>query len=354
MDARCTVERWEDALSGLSPQAMGQLMPMFLWLDRRGTVRALGPTLGKILGPECPIGTPFAQHFQLGSARARRSAAAGGGAMAGGRRLHLTLCARPDISLRGSAVEVGQNGAEGVLVNLTFGIHLVEAVRVFGLTEADFAPSDLALELLYLQEAKTAVLDELRALNARLDDARRSAVTQALTDPLTGLANRRAFELALDKALQGLALGGAPFALAHVDLDHFKAVNDTLGHAAGDYVLTKAAEVLRAETRRGDVVARVGGDEFVLLLRGALAPARLAAMGARIIARLEQPWVFETAVCRISGSIGVALSAHYVTPDAGQMQADADAALYSSKRQGRGRCTIAGSGEMAEGDSRLS
>jgi diguanylate cyclase (GGDEF)-like protein len=353
MHLRCMVEHWEDALAGLSPQAMGQLMPMFLWLDRRGTVRALGPTLGKILGPDCPIGTSFSRHFQLGSARARRSGAAGAGMMAGGRRLHLTLCARPEISLRGSAVEIGQDGAEGVLVNLTFGIHLAEAVRVFSLTEADFAPSDLAMELLYLQEAKTAVLDELRALNERLEDARRSAVTQALTDPLTGLANRRAFDLALDRAIKGLGLGGAPFALAHVDLDHFKAVNDTLGHAAGDFVLAKAAEVLREETRRGDVVARVGGDEFVLLLRGALAPERLAAMGARIIARLEQPWVFDGATCRISGSIGVALSAQYVRPDAELMLADADAALYASKRQGRGRCTIAGNPGPPESDSRL-
>lgn len=323
----------------LPPEVMGQLMPMFLWLDRHGGIRCLGPTMAKVIGEDV-IGTRFETHFKLGRAWSRREVGAGEVGATQGRRLHLSLLRHPDISLRGRAVEIGPNGREGVLLNLTFGIHIADAVRIFGLTEADFAPSDLAIELLYLREAKAAVLGELKALTGRLEEARRSAMSQALTDPLTGLANRRAFDLALDKAIAGLAHGGGAFALAHLDLDHFKAVNDTLGHAAGDHVLGCAAQILREETRGGDVVARVGGDEFVLLLRGALQPERLSALGARIIARLEAPIEVEGAVCRISGSIGITVSSDYESHDAEAMLADADAALYESKRNGRGRCML--------------
>lgn len=331
----------------ISGMALGQVMPMALWLDRRGTICGLGPTLARILGPEPVIGTPFDQHFRLGRARARVQDE---GRLAQGRRLHLWLRASPGISLRGSAVDLGARGEGGVLVNLTFGIHLAEAVREFGLTEADFSPCDLAIELLYLQEAKTAVLSELRALNMRLEDARRSALDQALTDPLTGLANRRAFNLALEKRVLGLEGRAVPFALAHVDLDHFKAVNDTMGHAAGDFMLEHVARVLRDEVRRGDLVARVGGDEFIILLREADSPERLLAMGRRMISRLEEPCFFAGEACRISASIGIALSQDYPGLEVEQMLADADAALYDSKRDGRGRCTIArpSSGAVAE------
>lgn len=322
----------------ISGAALGHLMPMALWLDRRGTICGSGPTLARILGPGPVIGTPFEQHFRLGRARARVQDE---GHFSTGRRLHLWLRGHPGVSLRGSAVDLGVDGAGGVLVNLTFGIHLAEAVREFSLTEVDFSPCDLAIELLYLQEAKTAVMGELRALNVRLEEARRSALDQALTDPLTGLANRRAFDLALSKVIEGLEGRDQPFALAHVDLDHFKAVNDTLGHAAGDFVLEYAARVLRDEVRRGDLVARVGGDEFIVLLREGHDPDRLLAMGRRMIERLEEPCYFAGEACRISASIGIVLSRDYAEPDGETMLADADAALYVSKREGRGRCTLA-------------
>ncbi len=329
-------------LIAMSAGALGQLMPMALWLDPRGTIRGVGPTLARILGGRAVIGTPFDVHFRLGRARARAQET---GHFSNGRRLHLWLRANPGVSLRGSAVELGYRGEEGVLVNLTFGIQLAEAVRGFGLTEADFSPCDLAMELLYLQEAKAAVLGELRALNMRLEDARRSALDQALTDPLTGLANRRAFDLELSRTLSGLEGRRPSFALVHVDLDHFKAVNDSLGHAAGDIVLEYVARVLREEARRGDVVARVGGDEFILLVREVSDPEFVLAMGRRMISRLEQPCFYAGEPCRISGSIGIALSVDYVEPDGAQMLADADAALYVSKREGRGRCTLAKPGQ---------
>ena len=116
--------------------------------------------------------------------------------------------------------------------------------------------------MLYLVEAKSAAMDESRALNSRLQGAKIAAEEQAFTDTLTGLKNRRA----LDHVMARLLAMGEVFSCMHVDLDYFKSINDTLGHAAGDHVLQVVAQVLVAETRAPDTIARVGGDEFVILV----------------------------------------------------------------------------------------
>ncbi|MFT3689447.1 GGDEF domain-containing protein [Paenirhodobacter sp.] len=254
---------------GISITAIGQLMPMFLWLDGHGMIRGVGPTLAKILHPAPCIGELGEEHFLLRLPQASRGRGGPGmdlpcGAVIplGGQRIHLVMKNRPEIVLRGSAVGLGQDGKDGALFNLTFGIHLPDAVREFGLTEGDFAASDLAIELLYMGEANAAVLGELSALTGRLDMARRTAVAQAQSDPLTGLANRRGFDKALADFLEAQAMGGAPFAVFHIDLDYFKAVNDTFGHAAGDQVLMKVGVRLIHELRRGDIVARTGGGRI--------------------------------------------------------------------------------------------
>ena len=336
--------RLPEAVLGLGAKALGQLMPMYLWLGPGGDIRGAGPTLDKLCGDWPLKGGHFAEHFRLVRMRTRPGTVRLQDMV--GQRLHLGLRLHPATTLRGLAVPVGAGQPEdGLFLNLSFGIGLSDAVREHGLTAGDFATSDLAMELLYLQEAKTAIMAELRGLNERLEGARRAAEARAQTDPLTGLGNRRALDLALDRAIAALGQGGGPFAVAHLDLDHFKAVNDTLGHAAGDHVLARVACILTEETRRHDLVARMGGDEFVLLLRGAVDPVSLRAMGARIIERLEEPTTFEGHLCRISGSLGVAISTSYAQPDAERMLSDADGALYASKRRGRARCTVLVPGE---------
>lgn len=332
----------------LEPSVLGRLMPMALWVDVDGRIRMVGPTLKKLIG-ETALGAAFDQHFELRRVRSSQEAESLRDLV--GERLHLIPRRAQTTILRGIAVPVGHCG--GILVNATFGVGLADAVRDHGLTEADFAPSDLAMELLYLQEAKSVVMGELRALNSRLEQARQVAELQALTDPLTGLANRRAFDQALARAVLLAQEGGTPFAVAHLDLDLFKAVNDTMGHAAGDHVLNVVSLVLREETRRADVVARMGGDEFVLLLRGYADVADLQVLGDRIIQRLEEPVAYEDQVCRISGSIGVAMSSSYMRLQAEQILADADGALYASKRRGRARCTVLRAGQSLEEDQRL-
>ncbi|MDZ4093531.1 MAG: GGDEF domain-containing protein, partial [Paracoccaceae bacterium] len=177
----------------------------------------------------------------------------------------------------------------------------------------------------------------------RLQGAKVAAEEQALSDMLTGLGNRRALDIAIRKIIST----GVSFGLMHIDLDYFKAVNDTLGHAAGDHVLRVVARVLSEETRIGDTLARVGGDEFVVVLPDLSDRVEMGQIADRIIENLSQPTAFEGKICRVSASIGMTISTDYVTVTADQMLNDADQALYASKHAGRGRAmhsTVRGPG----------
>ena len=176
-------------------------------------------------------------------------------------------------------------------------------------------------------------MGEFHSLNARLNGEKLLAQEQALTDALTGLRNRRA----LEAQLHHLVAQQTPFGMMHLDLDYFKAVNDTLGHAAGDFVLGEVTDILRRSTRASDTIARLGGDEFVLVMPHMTDLGQLRKIGARLIADLSSPMQFDGQECRISGSIGIVASTSYPQPDLDQMAADADAALYAAKRAGRGR-----------------
>jgi diguanylate cyclase (GGDEF)-like protein len=340
---------------------LGALLPMFLWVDLQGNIRAMGPTLHKVLGGDAILDQPFSQHFRVGRRQDRSAPDCEAGDAAGScensaerrgdcdvskltianeRMVHLTLLSQPAIGLRGEAFILGPSGENGTLMNLSFGFYLREAVATFALTERDFSPADLAMELLYLQEAKSLVMQELRALTLRLDTARKQAETQALTDPLTRLANRRAMEAALEQASAGASQGGAPFTLIQIDLDYFKSVNDTLGHAAGDYVLLAVARILREEMRAGDLAGRMGGDEFLLLLRGVMAPGKVLQLTERIISRLQEPKWHEGRECLISGSLGVVMSLDYHPPETERMLVDVDTATYAAKAAGRGCCIL--------------
>ncbi|MCX8508344.1 MAG: GGDEF domain-containing protein [Rhodobacteraceae bacterium] len=322
----------------IGADALGKLMPMYLWVTPTGLIRAVGPTLAKLCAPESLIGRRFLDFFQVDRPRALYSMADVQDLQ--GQRILLSLRDRAETGLRGQAQPL--SGGQGWLLNLSFGISVADAVRDHRLTNGDFAPTDLTVELLYLTEVKAAVMGELAALNARLQAAQRESEARALSDALTGLANRRALDGELARACHLAARGEGSFALMHLDLDFFKAVNDTLGHAAGDLVLCEVAQVLREETRKSDTVARVGGDEFVIILRGEADPAHVARIGTRIISELERPILYEGEPCRISGSIGVTLSGFYEVPDPEQMHADADEATYAAKRAGRGRCVVSG------------
>ena len=315
--------------------ALDRLMPMHLCLSGTGAVLSAGPTLAKIAG--APLaGGAFFDLFEI--RQPGGIATPGDLARRAGARLYLNLRAVPETGLRGLAMPLQGGGPEGrgqenggLILNLSFGIDLAQAVRDHALTDTDFAATDLAVELLYLVEAKSAVMAELRDLNRRLQGARIAAEEQAQTDTLTGLYNRRA----MDRIMAEVAAKATPFGLMHVDLDYFKQVNDTLGHAAGDHVLREVARALRAETRTGDMLARVGGDEFVIMFPGLTDPAAMEVIARRMIDRLSRPIPYRDRDCSISASIGMTASTLYDAPDPDRMLADADRALYVAKRGGR-------------------
>ncbi len=323
------------------PKIFDKLMPMAVSILPTGHIGHVGPTISKLRPDYKFVGRRFLEVFAIRRPRKKISNFSDLQGIAGSK---LRLEFRHGLSTLMKGVLVAANGGDCLIVNLSFGFQLTEAVRQFGLSNGDFSQTELAIEMLYLIEAKTAVMEESRRLNQRLHGARLAAEQQALTDPLTKLKNRRA----MDQILQDLVVTGVPFGLMHVDLDYFKAVNDTLGHAAGDHVLQVAAKILTHETRDCDTVARVGGDEFVLIFEDLVDKNRLMKIASRIVRQLEVPVNFEGKICRISGSIGYTTSTFYDVPDLDQMLSDADVALYASKHKGRACSTLVTQELLAE------
>jgi diguanylate cyclase (GGDEF)-like protein/PAS domain S-box-containing protein len=159
--------------------------------------------------------------------------------------------------------------------------------------------------------------------------------TLARTDGLTGLANRTTFVERLRQAFSSTGRGANPFAILYIDLDHFKDVNDTLGHPVGDQLLLEVANRLLHIARENDLVARLGGDEFAILQMDVNEPANAGALAAKIQESLAKPYLLaDSQVTIVTASIGICpFSSGSAGPDA--MLAQADLALYRSKNAGR-------------------
>jgi diguanylate cyclase (GGDEF)-like protein/PAS domain S-box-containing protein len=158
----------------------------------------------------------------------------------------------------------------------------------------------------------------------------------ARTDGLTGLANRSTLIERLRQAFAGAQRGAAPFAILYIDLDHFKPVNDTLGHPVGDQLLREVSSRLKGVVRETDLVARLGGDEFAVLQLEMGEPANAGTLAAKIQQSIAEPFTLGGNTVRISASIGVCPYQDTSSgPDA--MLAQADLALYRSKDEGRNR-----------------
>lgn len=170
-------------------------------------------------------------------------------------------------------------------------------------------------------------------LQARVDDLVDRLSDSARRDPLTGLLNRRGFEERLDAELARATRAERPVALVLGDIDHFKTVNDRLGHPAGDAALVRIADVLTRVGRRGDTVARMGGEEFVFIVADADADEAFE-LAERARAAVEE--AFTDAPVPLTVSLGaVSFPADGTTADV--LMATADRALYAAKRAGRNR-----------------
>jgi diguanylate cyclase (GGDEF)-like protein/PAS domain S-box-containing protein len=161
----------------------------------------------------------------------------------------------------------------------------------------------------------------------------------ARIDTLTGLPNRRAYLEHLADALQRAQRGGHGIGLMFLDVDHFKQVNDTLGHAAGDAVLHEFAQRVKGAVRVTDTVCRLAGDEFTVILEGLKSPREAALVAAKILKAFEPAFALEGGARYVSTSIGVTYADTFPV-EIDQLGAEADKALYMAKREGRGRFAV--------------
>ena len=183
-----------------------------------------------------------------------------------------------------------------------------------------------------LSDTINAVLSAARLVS---EMGEKDAERLALTDELTGLPNRRA----LHELLQRIETSGWPHdsvAVMHIDLDKFKQINDTLGHAAGDLALGHATMAMSAHTRDEDFLARIGGDEFVLVFFGDMSEETLAERAESLIADISEPFVYEGKECNIGASIGIARGKTTDGIALDRYMNNADLALYTAKNAGRG------------------
>lgn len=169
----------------------------------------------------------------------------------------------------------------------------------------------------------------------------------ATHDPLTGLPNRNLFMDRLKMAFEHARRHGRYFALLFLDLDNFKDVNDTLGHTAGDEVLKAVGERLRRSVRKTDTVARMGGDEFLILLSEISKPEDAFTVASHLVEALREPFYYQGEKFELTGSIGIAVYPLHGT-DPETLFKNADKAMYEAKAKGKGACVFFGDLESLE------
>lgn len=197
--------------------------------------------------------------------------------------------------------------------------------------------------------ASLFIVHQIRRLSLRLEESEQRNRALALRDPLSGLANRLSFGQALEAAAEKAQ--GSRFAVIAGDLDRFKAINDSWGHAAGDLVIRTVAARLSEVVGTNGLVGRIGGDEFVILVDGFSDRARLSLLASQIMTAVGQPITLDNGITTDVGiSLGIAIA-----PDdaagANAIMATADRALYASKDGGRGRACFAADAETSHGAS---
>lgn len=174
------------------------------------------------------------------------------------------------------------------------------------------------------------------ALSKKRASAEAALSTLAMTDPLTGLSNRRMFDATMELAFARAQRSGSMLAVAYLDIDHFKSINDSLGHSAGDLVLTEFGRRLRIAVRLTDTVVRIAGDEFTVIFESFNEDIDADALGRKMIDAMALPMTIEGKALQVRASVGIC-----VGPTAGLLASDfirrADVALYRSKQGGRGR-----------------
>ncbi len=192
-----------------------------------------------------------------------------------------------------------------------------------------------------LVEVKTRIHNmlEVRLLYIQLERYSHTLELLALHDPLTGLPNRRLLMDRLSLALAHARRNSGSTAVMYLDLDGFKQINDSLGHDAGDTLLRMVGARLQATVRQEDIVARIGGDEFVVVLWEIDHPDSVVKLGSKVLQAVSQPYDIEGRAVTVTCSVGISVyPAH--GEDVDTLMKSADLALYEAKRSGKNDCRI--------------
>lgn len=313
----------------VSDHALDVMLPLHVIVDASGCIESCGRTFRKLLGQENLDSVPF---FDLLTVKRPANVASVRSVLAHeGEKLSVQVNRMPGQNMKAVAAPM-PNG--GFIMDLSLGAGVMDVVGNCNLMNKDFSPADPTVEMIYMIEVQSFLYQEHKKQSHRLQGAKVHAEEQAFTDALTGLANRRALEKHLARLLRRSK--GHGFALMQIDLDFFKAVNDTHGHAAGDFVLQETSRVLLNQMRATDLVSRIGGDEFVIVLSEYGGVDKLAQIGQRIIDNVREPISFEGIECKIGASIGATVVEQGEARTPEEILSDADRALYVSKEQGRG------------------
>ena len=225
------------------------------------------------------------------------------------------------VGLNGMALQASANRRLGALVDLFSSAQRGDLSRAF-IEERGVKPDGITL------------------LGRAYNQLRSELATMVLADPLTACLNRRGLDQVLNQAVSSASRFGGEIALLAIDIDHFKKINDTFGHLAGDAILRELADLLSQSSRGGDVVARVGGEEFIVLLPGA--DNETAGVVAERVMNAVRAHSFRTARGhqRVTVSVGIACEHVRDGHVAGALRARADEALYVAKRLGRDRAVM--------------
>jgi diguanylate cyclase (GGDEF)-like protein len=184
------------------------------------------------------------------------------------------------------------------------------------------------------------IAESISWVGKRVTVAKTELVRLAGTDPLTGLDNRTSLYRKFSEQLSNPRRAPGALGVFFLDLDGFKTINDTLGHEIGDLLLVEVAARLRAAARLDDTIARIGGDEFVLMADSLLDMGEAVALGDRIMAEMQRPFELREFSLGLTVSVGVALAGDG-SVGLDQLLTESDTAMYSAKRSGGGRVSVA-------------
>lgn len=314
----------------LSPEMTDLLFPLHVRLDADGIIVSAGPTLKRIFGASI-LGRGFLEVFTV--ERPRRVSGLEQVRQRIGEKLVVGAAPEGGDRIQFRAVAVPSDYERScLLVDLSFSVHLAKCVERYDLTEADFKPNDFSIDLFYSFQTQQALLEDSQKMARALREAKVEAEQRASQDLLTGIANRGALHRKLEELLSNPDRS-ATFALLHIDLDDFKSVNDDFGHSAGDKILARTADVLRLHSCPSDLPARIGGDEFALVLADPPPEEKLEDFARGLVSALSMPVSHNGHSCKVGASIGIVQFNPGQVPNADRLIANSDIALYEAKNR---------------------